>query len=81
MVYSKFITLVNIIYDKLIVEELIQNDFNITNIKKNINDLLENKKRYNLQKKQFSKLPVKLKHKKMLPSKISSKLITNILNK
>lgn len=54
----KYISLVNLIMDKEVVTELIQNDFNTTNLKNEFNKLLEEKNRkkmflayYDLEKK------------------------------
>ena len=79
LVKSKFITLVNIIYDKKIVQELIQKDFNEKNIKKNILSLLNNKGAYNYQLKQFSKLPRLLSNKGKTPSKYAASIIKRII--
>ena len=79
LVKSKFITLVNIIYNKKIVQELIQKDFNEKNIKKNILSLLNNKGAYNYQIKQFSKLPRLLSNKGKIPSKYAASIIKRII--
>ena len=79
LVKSKFITLVNIIYNKKIVQELIQKDFNEKNIKKNILSLLNNKGAYNYQLKQFSKLPRLLSNKGKTPSKYAASIIKRII--
>ena len=79
LVKSKFITLVNIIYNKKIVQELIQKDFNEKNIKKNILSLLNNKGAYNYQIKQFSKLPRMLSNKGKIPSKYAASIIKRII--
>jgi lipid-A-disaccharide synthase len=79
LVSSKFITLVNIIYNKKIVQELIQKDFNEKNIKKNILLLLNNKTTYNYQLKQFSKLSKLLSNKGKAPSKYAAAVIKKII--
>ena len=79
LVSSKFITLVNIIYNKKIVNELIQNDFNENNIKKNILMLIKNKKFYNFQIKHFSKLPNLLTKNGKNPSKYAASIINEII--
>jgi lipid-A-disaccharide synthase len=80
LVKSEFITLVNIIYSKKIVQELIQKDFNEVNIKKNILLLLNNKSTYNYQLKQFSKLSSLLSNKGKAPSKYAASIIKRLLD-
>ena len=80
LVKSEFITLVNIIYRKKIVQELVQKDFNELNIKKNILLLLNNKSTYNYQLKQFSKLANLLSNKGKVPSKYAASIIKRLLD-
>jgi len=75
LVSSKFITLVNIIYNKSIVNELVQKDFNEENIKQNILLLLNNKSIYNFQIKHFNRLPKLLSNKGIKPSKYAANII------
>ena len=79
LVFLKFITLVNIIFNKKIVPELIQSEFNEKNIRENILILLNNKKIYNYQKKQFNKLPLLLTNKGVSPSKYAVDVIKKII--
>jgi lipid-A-disaccharide synthase len=43
LIKVKFISLVNLIMDKLVVKELIQDEFNVENLKKELNNILTNK--------------------------------------
>ena len=79
LVSSKFITLVNIIYNKKIVQELIQKDFNEKNIKKNTLLLLNNKSIYSYQLQQFSKLSKMLTNKGKIPSEYAASIIKKII--
>lgn len=45
LVNVKYISLVNLIMDKLVVKELIQNDFTVENVKKELQDILTNETR------------------------------------
>ncbi len=75
LVYAKYITLVNIIFDKPVVPELIQNNFNKDNIKKSLFLLLKKEKNYKYQMEKFTKLEIMLKNKNNYPSYIASNLI------
>ena len=52
----KYISLVNLIMDKLVVHELIQNDLTPENLKLELNELLSNEKRVEVLKKDYSDL-------------------------
>ena len=80
IVYVKYITLVNIIFNKPIVPELIQNQFNKDNIKKKLNILIKNEKDLKLQLKSFNNLEDMLKNNNIKPSVYATKIIRNILN-
>ena len=80
IVFTKYITLVNIIFDKPIVPELIQSQFNKDNIKNELNILIKSKNSLRLQLKNFSKLENMLKNKNITPSVHATKIIKNILN-
>ena len=80
IVYAKYITLVNIIFNKPIVPELIQNEFNKANLKNKLNFLMKDEKGLSLQLKNFNNLENILKNKKTKPSVYASKIIKNILN-
>lgn len=59
LVDVKYISLVNLIMDKMIVKELIQKDFNSAQLKEELHKLLEEKTRNNLLK-EYSKMIDKL---------------------
>lgn len=52
----KYISLVNLIMDKLVVRELIQNDLTVNNLQRELNELLTNEKRITEIKKDYSDL-------------------------
>jgi len=56
LVKVKFISLVNLIMDKLVVKELIQHEMNVTNLKNELQELLTNEKRIAELKKDYSDL-------------------------
>lgn len=56
----KYISLVNLIMDKKVVEELIQDDFNVGSLKKSLDGLLTNAKHRNKMLEEYSLLRQKL---------------------
>jgi lipid-A-disaccharide synthase len=52
----KYISLVNLIMDKLVVKELIQSELTAVNLEKELNDLLNNKERIRILEKDYSDL-------------------------
>lgn len=52
----KYISLVNLIMDKLVVKELIQNELTVDNLKKELNELLTNKERIEVLQKNYAEL-------------------------
>jgi lipid-A-disaccharide synthase len=52
----KYISLVNLIMDKLVVKELIQHDLTVDNLQKELNDLLTNEERIAVVKKDYAAL-------------------------
>jgi len=56
LIKVKYISLVNLIMDKLVVHELIQNDLTPENLKLELNELLSNEKRVEVLKKDYSDL-------------------------
>ena len=80
VVFAKYITLVNIIFDKPIVPELIQSKFNKDNIKHILNLLIKDEKGLKHQLKKFSNFENMLKSKNIKPSVHATKIIENILN-
>ena len=77
MVYAKYIS-VNIIFNKPIVPELIQNQFNKDNIIKTLNYLIKDQKALKLQLKNFNNLENILKNNNINPSVYASKIIKKI---
>jgi lipid-A-disaccharide synthase len=60
LIKVKYISLVNLIMDKEVVKELIQEEMNATNIEKELKELLENKQRIAEMKKEYALLREKL---------------------
>ena len=56
LVKVKYISLVNLIMDKLVVKELIQRDMNVKNLQQELAELLTNEKRIAEMKKDFADL-------------------------
>ena len=56
LVKVKFISLVNLIMDKLVVKELIQHDMNVKNLEHELNELLTNEQRILQLKKDYADL-------------------------
>jgi lipid-A-disaccharide synthase len=52
----KYISLVNLIMDKLVVKELIQHDLSVENLKQELYELQTNEKRINEIKKNYEEL-------------------------
>ena len=69
LVKVKFISLVNLIMDKLVVKELIQHDMNVKNLEYELHELLTNEKRIAELKKDYSDLKNKLSEKGSASSK------------
>jgi lipid-A-disaccharide synthase len=60
LINIKFISLVNLIMDKMVVKELIQHEFNKTNLKKELKEILLNEENIFAQKKDYAALRNKL---------------------
>jgi len=56
----KYISMVNLIMDRLVVKELIQNDLTVGNLKHELHELLTNEKRIAEMKKDYAKLKTTL---------------------
>jgi len=56
LVKVKFISLVNLIMDKLVVKELIQHDMNVKNVEHELHELLANEERISQLKKNYADL-------------------------
>ena len=80
IVFAKYITLVNIIFDKPIVPELIQNQFNKINIKREINFFIKGEKNLKKQLISFNNLENMLKNENAKPSVYATNIIKKILN-
>ena len=76
LVKVKFISLVNLIMDKLVVKELIQHNMNVKNIEQELNELLTNEKRISDLKKDYADLKNLLSEKGNASSK-AAQLICN----
>jgi lipid-A-disaccharide synthase len=63
LVKVKFISLVNLIMDKLVVKELIQHDMNVKNLEHELHELLTNEKRIVDLKKDYADLKSMLSQK------------------
>ena len=80
IVFAKYITLVNIIFDRPIVPELIQNEFNEDNIKNKINLFIKDEKSLRSQLKNFYNLENMLKNQNFKPSLYATKIIRDLLS-
>ena len=76
LVKVKFISLVNLIMDKLVVKELIQHDMNVKNLEHELHELLTNEKRISDLKKDYADLKDLLSEKGNASSK-AAQLIYN----
>ncbi|HYC41150.1 MAG TPA: lipid-A-disaccharide synthase [Chitinophagaceae bacterium] len=56
LVKVKYISLINLIMDKMVVKELIQNDLTIENLTREVRELLHNETRISVMKKDFADL-------------------------
>ena len=56
LIKVKFISLVNLIMDKLVVKELIQDEFNVENLKKELNKILTDQQTQNQLQKDYADL-------------------------
>jgi len=52
----KYISLVNLIMDRLVVKELIQDDLNVDNLQRELKDILSNTERLNVLQKDYAEL-------------------------
>jgi len=78
LVHVKFISLVNLIMDKLVVRELIQNDLTVENLKKELSELLNDEKRIAVIKNDYAELKNLLGHGRNASAKAAAS-ITNFL--
>ena len=80
IVIAKYITLVNIIFNKPIVPELIQDQFNKANIKSKLNFFIKGEKNLKRQLNSFNNLENMLKNENAKPSVYATNIIKKILN-
>ena len=76
LVKVKFISLVNLIMDKLVVKEFIQHEMNVKNLEQELHELLTNEKRISELKKDYADLKNLLSEKGNASSK-AAQLIHN----
>src|SRR6186713_2251205 len=76
LVKVKFISLVNLIMDKLVVKELIQHDMNVNNLQHELQELLTNKQRILQLKKDYAELKTLLSEEGNASSK-AAQLVYN----
>lgn len=79
LVKVKYISLVNLIMDKIVVKELIQNELNRKNLRNEVNKLLFDKKHREKILKDYEELKIRLGGKGA--SERASEIILNFLNK
>jgi len=72
LVKVKYISLVNLIMDKLVVKELIQHDMNVKNLEHELQELLTNEKRIAQLKKDYADLWQKLSEQGNASAKAAS---------
>ena len=75
----KYVNLTNIILDKLIVPELLQEDCNTENIYNHTKELLEQGEIYKREMEQFEKLRTELGMGKLKPSQKAADIILNMI--
>jgi lipid-A-disaccharide synthase len=75
LVKVKFISLVNLIMDKLVVNELIQHDMNIKNLEHELHELLTNESRIAQLKKDYDDLRILLSQKGNASAKAAEAII------
>jgi lipid-A-disaccharide synthase len=80
VVNVKYISLVNLIMDKLVVKEFIQNEMNATNLRNELHELLENNKRLQQLQKDYSHLKEMLSRDGNASAK-AAKAIVNAIKK
>jgi lipid-A-disaccharide synthase len=81
LVKVKYISLVNLIMDKLVVKELIQHDMNVKNLEPELHDLLTNEDRVAVMKKEYAELKNKLRERGDAAAKAAQIVYNFILEK
>lgn len=75
VVKVKYISLVNLIMDKLVVKEFIQHDMNSENLSKELNELLHNSERLDQLKKDYASLKEILSEKGNASAKAAASIV------
>lgn len=75
VVKVKYISLVNLIMDKLVVKEFIQHDMNAENLSKELNELLHNSERLDQLKKDYASLKEILSEKGNASAKAAASIV------
>jgi lipid-A-disaccharide synthase len=75
LVKVKYISLVNLIMDKLVVKEFIQNDMNVKKLTSELNELLYNTERLNQIKKDYTSLKEILSEKGNASAKAAASIV------
>lgn len=75
VVKVKYISLVNLIMDKLVVKEFIQHDMNAENLSRELNELLHNSERLNQIKKDYASLKEILSEKGNASAKAATSIV------
>lgn len=75
VVKVKYISLVNLIMDKLVVKEFIQDDMNAQNLSKELNELLHNSERLDQLKKDYASLKEILSEKGNASAKAAASIV------
>jgi lipid-A-disaccharide synthase len=75
LVKVKYISLVNLIMDKLVVKEFIQNDMNVKKLTSELNELLYNTERLNQIKKDYTSLKEILSEKGNASAKVAASIV------
>ncbi|HNE93814.1 MAG TPA: lipid-A-disaccharide synthase, partial [Chitinophagaceae bacterium] len=79
LINIKYISLVNLIMDKLVVTELIQNKLTVTNLTTELNSLLNNEQRKQQLQKDYTELKQILSISQQ-PSALAAKIIVDFIN-
>jgi len=75
LVKVKFISLINLIMDKLVVKELIQNNLTVDNLRNELTELLGNQERINAIKKDYAELKKLLGEESNAASRVADSIV------
>jgi len=81
LIRVKYISLVNLIMDKLVVKELIQNDLTVENLRKELNELLNNESRKQQLKADYAALKELLSQGGHASAKAAGSIVAFLSNK